>query len=396
MKVLYLSPGAELGGAEQSLLGLVSSLDRARFHPVVVLPRSGPLAEELDRVGSEVRVVPIPRAVLSYGRWSSPFSSAAALPAALAGALPVVARLARLISAEGVALVHSNGLKAHLLGCPLRWITRTPLVWHLRDILPPGPLRQLMRFLGRRAPAAIIANSRAVARCLGEGSGTPPRLRVIPNGIDLKRYAPVPGLTPLRTEYGLRSDQIAVGIVGVLAPWKGFDVFLESVAAVAPARRDVVFFVVGDEIYDTRGHSGYRRRLEARARALGLGGRMIFTGFRRDIPEVMNSLDVLVHASVGPEPFGRVLMEAMACGRAVIATSGGGVPEVLGPDGATGVIIPPSDAQAMEAAMLALVGDPARRVRMGCAGRQRAEAIFAVEDHARAVEAVYAEVMRGR
>ncbi len=393
MKILYLSPGAELGGAEQSLLGLLSCVDRERFHPVVVLPRPGPLAEDLHRVGADVRIISFPKAVLTYGRSSGMLWSLVGFSPAVVGVLPVLFRLARLIHTERIGLVHSNGIKAHLIGCLLHWMIQVPLVWHMRDILPPGPLQSLFRFLARRTPSAIIANSRAVADCISDGSVGSPRLRVIPNGIDVGRYAPTPGFAPLKQEYGLDPRQPTVGIVGVLAPWKGFEVFLEAAAVLRDIRRDMMFFVVGDEIYDTRGHSGYRRRLEDKACALGLEGRVIFAGFRRDIPAVMNSLDVVVHASVRPEPFGRVIMEAMACGRPVIAMDAGGVREVLGTDRSSGVLIPHTEVTAMSQAILELIRDPVRRDRMGQAGRDRAVSCFSIADHARAVEKVYTTIL---
>lgn len=148
-----------------------------------------------------------------------------------------------------------------------------------------------------------------------------------------------------------------------------------------------------NEIYDTRGHRGYRQRLEQRARGAG-PGRVIFTGFRRDMPAVTNSLDILVHASVRPEPFGRVILEAMACGRPVVATHAAGVPEVLGADRSPGLLVPPGDVAAMASAILQLLRDEGRRRRIPRAGRDRGVRLFSIEKHVRAVEKVYEEVLR--
>ena len=234
---------------------------------------------------------------------------------------------------------------------------------------------------------AAVAES--FSRVRADGS----RVRIVHNGIDLESYAPDPGSAVLRREYGLDPERPTVGMVGVLVPWKGFDVFVDAAARLAHRAPRAVFFIVGDEIYDTRGHRGYRRHLEEKVRGLGLEGRVFFTGFRRDVPAIMNSLDVVVHASVRPEPFGRVILEAMACGRPVIATDAGGAPEVLGRDGSAGILVPPGDARAMAEAVLELLRAPARRARMGQAGRERAVGGFSSDAHARGVQQVYEEVL---
>ena len=174
--------------------------------------------------------------------------------------------------------------------------------------------------------------------------------------------------------------------------WKGVDVFLEAAARIAAVRPGVRFVVVGGAI---TGLEAYARSLEARAQALGLADRVRFTGWTYGpaaMPEVHRALDVLVLASIEPEPFGLVVVEAMATGVPVVATAHGGPAEIV-VDGVTGRLVPPRDAQALAAAVCALVDDPAAAARMGAAGRARACARYSADQYLAGVQAVYADVL---
>jgi glycosyltransferase involved in cell wall biosynthesis len=153
--------------------------------------------------------------------------------------------------------------------------------------------------------------------------------------------------------------------------------------------------VVGGSIYETDGHAGYPETLRQRASALGLSDRVTFLGIRDDIPNLLAGLDVLVHTPTAPEPFGRVLAEAMAVGRPVIAAHCGGIPEVV-EDGVTGLLVPSADVGAFTAAVVRLLEDPMLCQRLGGAGRRRAEARFGIEAHATGVFEAYRVVLEGR
>jgi glycosyltransferase involved in cell wall biosynthesis len=150
--------------------------------------------------------------------------------------------------------------------------------------------------------------------------------------------------------------------------------------------------VSGGAIYETEGHEGYADRLMRRAVDLGLGGRVHFLGNRDDVPEILAALDVLVHVPSAPEPFGRVVAEAMAVGKPVIAARAGGLPEIV-EDEVTGLLVPPGDVAATAAALTRLLRDPALRARLGAAGRRQAEQRFDPGMHAERVMAAYREVL---
>ncbi|TEU09286.1 MAG: glycosyltransferase, partial [Anaerolineales bacterium] len=138
----------------------------------------------------------------------------------------------------------------------------------------------------------------------------------------------------------------------------------------------------------------FAEELEALAKSLGLSRYVQFAGFCQDIPRVMAALDVVVHCSVEPEPFGRVLIEGMAAGRPGVAVAAGGVPEVL-TDGVTGVLVPPGDPEAMAGALVGLLNAPGQAARLAMAGRTDAIRRFNLREHARQVEQVYEQVLAG-
>lgn len=388
-RVLFLNPTSQLGGAEYSLLDLAASLDRGRFSPFIACLGDGPLLEAAEARGIPTTSLDLPGGFASLslkGRRSGPL----ALAVSAMSAAPIARRIRQL--AARARIVHTNGNKAHVLGGLMRG--RARLVWHVRDFWRVAPFERLMVRLANSRAHAVIANSSAVASHL-VGMGVAARLvHAVPNGIDADRFSPEGEAVPLREELGWPSEAPVVGIVGMLARWKGQDVLLGAFAGVLKARPDARCVVVGDEIYVTSGQTGFRQELQKLVGELGIGHAVAFTGYRTDVPALLRALTVVVHASVEPEPFGRVVAEGMACRRPVIATSAGGVPEVTGGSGVTALLVPPGDVRAMSDAILRLLGDPAEAARLAAAGRERIVSTFAVATHVARVQSIYEQVLR--
>lgn len=376
MKILHLNPSSHLGGAEWVLHDLVTHLDRTRFRPLVVVPKSGLLVERLRAAGIEVRLLSALAPLLRLGRHSRPWQYACSLPA-LTQAVGGLLQLARLIREEGIAIVHAHGLKMHLLTGMLGVCLPIPIIWHLHDFVSRRKFYRLFMLLAKVSPSVIIANSAAVAADLAALD----KVVIVHNGIDLQAFSP-------RWVKNRDDGLLHVGLIGVLTPWKGHDVFLEAARIVHQRARHVQFWIVGDEIYDTDGHLGYRRQLEQRVKSYGLQAQVRFTGFCPDVAQMIQMMDVIVHASVEPEPFGRVLIEAMACGKPVIAAGAGGVLEIVEP-GVTGLLVPPGNAGQLAEAMLRLINDESERQRLGLAGRRRVEQRFSLTQQVRRIEAIY-------
>jgi glycosyltransferase involved in cell wall biosynthesis len=361
--LLLVSNHAEIvGGGEISLLALLEGLDRSRWAPTLVVPGEGAVAARCRSLGIPVRAVPLPS--LRRPGWAAPRS---------------VFALRGLARGSGARLVHANGSRAMLYAGPACRLAGIPAIWHVRIADRDGPLDRLLAGLAR----AVIVNSRAVGRRFDWA--LPGKVRCIHNGVDTARFAPRPAPQGLRASLGLPEGAPVVASVGRFVAFKGYATLLEAAHLVRAAAPDAHWLVVGD--------GELRGDLEARRRALELEGCVWFTGWREDVPDLLALCDLFVLPSLG-EHFGRVLIEAMAMARPVVATDAGGVPEIVIAE-ETGLLVPPGNPKALAEAVLALLADPARARDLGAAGRRRAEACFSLRRHVEAVEAVYRELGGG-
>jgi glycosyltransferase involved in cell wall biosynthesis len=362
--VLFVDHAEGLGGGEHSLLTLIQYLDRARVRPILAC-NEGPLAEEARKQRILTHIVPMPKI---RGRPSAP-------GLLVRGAFG----LARLIRRERIQVVHSNVMRASFYAAAAAKLVRRPFVWHVRDIYEE---RWYLRLMCRLCDRAI-----AVSRAAAAPISCVERTDVVHDGLDIAPFDRVDGRM-FRAEIGLAADQTLVGIVGRVWPWKGQRLFLEAAARVTRVHPQTRFAVVGDVLFPA--DQDYLEQTKAYCRELGLSDRVIFTGHRRDVPSILAGLDLFVHASRA-EPFGRVLIEAMAARRPIVAFNDGGVPEIV-VHGKTGLLVSPGDVGGLATAIGQILSDPRRRVDMGHAGRLRVEERFTAERMARGIEAVYARL----
>lgn len=365
-RILFVDQSGVLGGAELSLLDIARHY-RARCR--VVLFQDGLFAQKLLEVGVATQVLPRVRWLPTAGRDAG---GLAGLGAAL-GFLPTVLRLARL--ARGADLLYANTQKAFVAAALAGIAGRRPVVWHLRDILTtehfsPSNLRLVIR-LAHGCRARVIANSDATARAFIAAGGDAGRIVTIRNGIDPGHGAPLDPAQrqALRTALGIGPGPL-VGLFGRLAPWKGQHVLVDALTGLPDAQA----LLVGDAMF---GEEAYRDELRAQVARLGLGGRVHLAGFRTDVPEIMQLCDIVAHTSTAPEPFGRVIIEAMLAGRPVVASAAGGPTEII-EHGCSGLLVPPGDPAALAAALASLLDRPAWAERIAAAGRQRALAEFSL------------------
>jgi glycosyltransferase involved in cell wall biosynthesis len=375
LKIVYLNPAANLGGGELSLLDLISStrdaVPGAELHLVVTAP--GPLTGKAEALNVRVHVLQMPQVLVGLGdsalRGQSWPAMALALgskvPAASLNALRYARDLRSLIRDVGPTLVHSNGIKAHLL-LRLASSPGVPVVWHIRDMLGTRPLvARLLRLAANRGVAGAIAVSEAVARDARSVIGRGFPIEAIYDGIDVDRFAPGigdgAGLDELAGLPPAELGTVRVGLVATYARWKGHEVFLDALARLDPTVGPPVRgYIVGGAIYQTRGSQFSEAELRARVASLGLGCRVGFVPFQAETSNVYRSLDVVVHASTLPEPFGRTIIEAMACGRPTIVAKAGGAAELFDDDrDALGVH--PGDPAVLANAIRRLVADPGLR-----------------------------------
>jgi glycosyltransferase involved in cell wall biosynthesis len=382
LRILYLQATSEVGGSDIALLRLVSALDRERFQPLVVLPHPGPLVESYAGLSvpvcylgqAQLRSV---RSISHQGRYLLRF-------------WPTVVRLSRLVKREHIDLVHSNSLY-ELYGAWAARLAGVPHVWHLREIPDSAVISPVLGSMASLLSSRAVAVSEAVARRLcghRRQDGASSRVVVIHDGIDTAMFSPRVSGDRVKLELGVAAGSPLVTFAGRLDPWKGAEVFIKAAAIVAGQHATARFLVCGGVV---PGYEAYEASLRELTRTLGLENRVLFSGWTyrpQDMPEVMSASDILVHTSVRPEPFGLVLIEAMAAGLPVVAADAGGVPEVVERD-VTGLLAAPGNHQRVAEQVDLLLGDRTAARRMGAAGRERVTRLFSLDLQARRIEDLY-------
>lgn len=380
-RVVFLDHVARLSGGEIALIRLLAALEGA-VDAHVILAEDGPLAGRLEEIGATVEVLPLDSAVrdLRRGEMTPSGSGSAALPSTAR----YVWRLTRRLRALQPDLVHSNSLKAALYGGLAGRLARVPVLWHVRDriavdYLPPSAVR-LVHAAAWALPRGIVTNSAATLETL-------PRMRkaqVLYNPV-------VPDIIPRqRTNTDTASAGLRVGVVGRLASWKGQHVFLEAFAEAFPDG-DTVARIIGSPLF---GEETYAEQLRGLAERFGIAERVEWRGFREDVFAELAELDLLVHCSTTPEPFGQVVVEGMAAGLPVIASAAGGPAEII-QDGVDGMLVPPSDVDALARQLTRLAADPGLRRRLGDSARLSSRR-FSPEAARARVLAVYGQLLGAR
>lgn len=386
MRILFLSPLSKLGGAEHCLLDLIASLLETQCDLSIdlIVSSDGPLVDEAKRLGVRVHVVLMPDAFANFG--DSAFEPGSILERlvlvlrtafAATGALLYAWRLSQLIRRLSPDVIHSNGIKCHVISV---FANRgVPVVWHIRDQISLRPVvARALRRVSARASASI-AVSKLVEQDARPLLGNLP-IHVIHDEIDTTTYSPGSGngrwLDDLAGFDAATGKTIRVGLVATYARWKGQDVFIEAIRRISESRCGctVRFFIVGGPIYETRGSQFTRDELLSLAIDSGVAHRLGFVPFLSDVVEVYRSLDIVVHASTLPEPFGRTIGEALACGRAVVFSSESGAAELV--PASFGNAIAPVDASRLARAIQDLVDDEPGREKLASDCRELALKVF--------------------
>jgi glycosyltransferase involved in cell wall biosynthesis len=358
--VLMMANFAELvGGGEQSLLALVERLDRRRARPIACVPAEGRMGEALRALGVPVTVLPLP----PIRPWRA---------TAVAWTLR---RLRSLIARERVVVVHAHGGRGAFYAGLATWRRAPAVIWHARTADRDPWLDPILI----RLADVVVANSGATA----DRFRAWPRARVlvVPNGVDVGRFAPRAPDAALRRALGLPPDAPVIGYFGRLEHGKGPDVLVAAAERLELKMPGAVLLVVGE--------GPLRAWLAARARARGV--RAVFAGQRDDVPALLRLCDVVAVPS-RQEAFGRILVEAMATEVPVVASAVGGIPEVC-VDGTTGLLVPPDDPDALTTALASTLTDTRAtqtRVRAACAD---VRARFDIGVHAARVHAVYERLL---
>ncbi|MDD2485948.1 MAG: glycosyltransferase family 4 protein [bacterium] len=381
--ILFLDHVGVLGGGEVVLLNLIRGLDKARYHPVIALPPGLP-AEQAAAAGADIVEFDLP------GFFGLHKDEGGFISLAKAGRDYLLALnfLRRILSRVKPDILHTNSNKAHLLS-RAAVSYGIPVIWHMHDLLLPEFFsRQQIKLLlynARRYASRIIAVSQTVSKALIAEGLSAEHIRVIYNGCAAGEKNDMVSNAPVAFTQSERFNHI-VGMVGRISPWKGQHIFLAAASRLK--RKDILFPVIGGVLF---GEDDYHRRIKEMALDSGLNEQVLFTGYLPDTALVYSSLDISVHASVLPEPFGLVVAESMLAGCPVIASDSGGPSEMIN-DGVDGLLFRTGDPVSLAERISWMLNHPDEAGAIGENGRRTALRRFTVDRMVADIERVYEEV----
>lgn len=390
MNILFVNPYASSKGlktescgcgAEESLFLLVKNLDKSRYHPIVVYPAKSSLKrydseERYRQLGIKLLFIPLPVLKRHYS-FKELFRYSLMI-------IPSIIKLCKIIKEDKIELVHSNSTQTFTSAIASK-ICGIPHIFHVRQLVkkPLWMKNLLVKYLDFTS-TKLFCVSNPVANMFLDKGVKKNKISIIFNKVNLERYPKseaemLINAQKIRTEFNIPEESGIVGIVGRLDPRKGHVYFLHAAKEVLAKYTKTKFMIIGD--IDIDNFKQYKDKLKHIINELNLTSSIIWTGFRDDIPVLVSSLDCLVMPSCSdksPEPFGRVLIEAMACYKPVIATNSGGAVDIIA-DNETGYLIPSADYLAISRAVIDLLTKKDKAKQMGLKGRRRVEQLFSLK-----------------
>jgi glycosyltransferase involved in cell wall biosynthesis len=426
MRITYLNPRGAMGGAEVALLNIITAIRQSQpdWDISLITPDDGSLVARANALGVACRVISFPKSVARLGdsgvsgrpagEWLSHFRLTVRMLLSFPALAIAIVRLRNALRSLNPDVIHTNGFKMHVLGA-LSKPGGTPLIWHIHDYVSSRlVMARVIKALRKRA-SLILANSDSVKRDIERVCGSDIKVQTLYNAVDTNVFSPegerldLDRLSGLAVN-GLREPLVRIGLVATFGRWKGHEVFLRALSLLPP---DIHWrgYVIGDAVYVTDGSQFSSAELQTLARELGVANRVGFTGFVDHPAAAIRALDIVVHASTQPEPFGLTIVEAMACGRPVIVSKAGGVAELIqisgngsshngkgrllnsGPAFSAGAQLAlshgPGDAEELSARMIELARDAQLRGQLATEGRANVENKFNLDELARKLIPLY-------
>jgi glycosyltransferase involved in cell wall biosynthesis len=401
INILLIENSIGHSGSAISLCNLVANLDDETYLPFVIFSRDEQLTLFREQFNSRAEALVVRRPpelkTTSFGRALG--TTAKNVHPVIARVVyglfslidlfstftPYVFRMATFARRRSIDLIHQNNgfdISAVLLA----GLLRKPLLAYQRGSEWNSPLtRYLARFVD-----FYVANSQQTWRDLRKLAIPPEKISVITPPVDLGKFDYRIDAVAQRREFEISETDLCFGIVGTLLPWKGHGVFLKAAQSVISRVPTARAFVIGG--VPSGADANYERKLHTLAADLGIADRIVFTGFRNDVPALIQMQRVIVHASIRPEPFGRVIIEAMAMKKPVIASKAGGPLEIID-DGINGFLVKPGDDVDLADRICLLLKDPERAVKIGHDAYLKTRRCYTVEAHVEAVSKVYQTIL---
>lgn len=383
MKILFVNHTGIVSGAERVLLTILDHLDRERFEPIVSCPLGSDLAGLVRERNVPVVATPDLQARFTW----NPIR----VVQYLYSYLKAIREFRRAPFLKTATLIHANSVRAGLVASFAARGTGIPVIWHLHDMMKPHPFSTAIRWVALlTSTVSILAVSHAAASqfrgSLLRFTRKHPVIQVLHNSVDAQRFRPDPsGRQRVRHALGLTDAQFTAAIIGQLTQRKGQLETIQAMSDVVRRVPDAVLLVVGAPLFND--DQRYLAALQSAVAQLGLRGKVFFLGQRSDINALLAAADAVVVNS-HHEPFGLVVLEALAAVKPVVAARVDGVVEVI-EDGTTGLLVPPGDRAALASALVRLAGDRQLCESLAARGRAVIERDFTYESYIQSLEAFY-------
>jgi len=376
-RILYISEMAGLGGGETSLLNHLSKLNDEIFYPIVICPKEGKLSDELNKKGIRVEysaVNPIRRygkLVIIYPLWQT-------------------LKFLYLLRKEKIQLINANGFHAMAVIAPAAKLCGIPLLWTCHGWWPRGRLTGM--FINTFVDKVIAVSDFVRNKLETEGYVRPSIIERIPLGIDLAKFRDQKPSDIIRCEFGLNKNTPLIGMIARFQEIKGHHVFVQMAAEISRTHPNARFMIVGSPVFGKPSETDYYRENQELIYKHSLDEKIILTGFRDDIAQILGALEVLVVPSEF-ESFGMVVLEAMAMGIPVVSCAKGGPEEII-EDGKNGFLISEQNPIRLAQKVLYLIENPHDKKAMGVAGKKTVSQNYRIEDQVKKIEARYIKLLR--
>jgi len=386
LRILFLSDtGGQMGGATISLALLIDRLDRSQFEPYALLGSDGDFADTLRRKDVDVTVNELKPVVRSY----NPLTLLRNVVRLIRGYRAV----AKVCREKQIDAIHANdNTVAFFAVLPARRLN-AKAVWHVRS--PIRRLGWIGGFLVRRSDAIVSCSEATLEPFRAEQPQHADRMFVAYDGVDAPHLTERSRQPSVRSEFNVPDDVPLIGVVSRISESKGQDIFLRAAVVVSELHPKARFVVAGGPVSGSveglEADIEFENRLRQLAEKLNISDKVMFAGYRHDIPAVMKDLSVVVVAS-RREPLGLVALEAMALGVPVVASNVDGLRESIINE-QNGLLVPPEAAGAMGMAIARLLKDRTLARRLAHEGRRTVATKFTADAHAASITDIYIVMM---
>lgn len=391
-RLLYVESNIDgtIGGSYYSLFFLVSGLDKAHFEPVVVFEAPNELTARFLSEGIKaIELTPrTPQKTKRKGL--RPLIRVKNRVLAALHSLRSIVHHYQLLQKEKIALLHLNNSVEYglpwLIAAKLAGI---PCITHQRGIAK----KSILTTLNSPRFDSIICISTAVRLSFEQLNYGHLPLVTIPNGLDPRNIKVTQSPSAIRQDLKIESNKRLVGIVANIQRWKGQHVVIDAIANALKECPDLVCLLIGAVSPVDPDDLKYNKEIETLIKAHNLQSKIIMTGYCSNPGNLINALEILIHASTQPEPFGRVILEGMALRKPVVASRAGGVPEII-IDGQSGFLYEPGNSQELSNCLIDLYHNPEKRTEIGNAGYTRLVDQFGIQHNVHATQTIYKSILK--